>query len=235
MTVLSGGYQPVRPSPLATLREVGAFVRYRFQTVELEAAAAGAAAAGPRGAVLVIPTLLRGDRQTRLLRAALRRAGYRAFGWGLGTDFGPTPELIAGAEARLLALSDAYGPVSLVGLSMGGLFCRWLALRHPERVRQVVTVCSPYRAPLDSFFLPLQFAVGAWPLPNLRAMAAELETDLPVPGTYIYSRQDGVVASASCCDPKRPEDCFAIDSPHVAIASDPAVRAIVLARLGRVD
>ena len=187
----------------------------------------------PRGAVLVIPALFRGDEQTRGLRADLSCHGYAAFGWELGPDLGPTARLMAGAEARLVELFDIYGPVNLVGLSMGGLFCRWLAFRHPHRVRQVITVCSPFRAALDSFWLPLRPVLKVWPIAGLAEMAQELERPLPVPGTYLYSKRDGIVAWESCIDVRYPQDCFAIDGSHVTMANDPSVRAILLDRLGR--
>ena len=225
-------YRPTRPSPGATLREfLWLFARAKQALqAENEPATGGE---GSLGAVLVIPALLGGDWQTRGLRAALSRAGYAAFGWELGTDWGPTPELMDGVEARLLALAAAHGPVNLVGLSMGGLFCRWLAIRHPDRVRQVITVCSPFRAPLDSFWLPLRPALKIWPAPGLAATAEALQRPLPVPGAYLYSERDGIVAWESCRDPRCPKNCFAIDGPHVMIANDPSVRAIVLEQLGR--
>lgn len=227
-----GAYRPTRPSPIARLREfVSLFTR--LWNTPRRLGDPHAANAGPRGAVLVIPSLLRGDRQTRGLRAELLRNGYTAFGWELGPDLGPTRKLMAGAEARLLALTDAYGPISLVGLSMGGLFCRWLAFRHPDRVRQVITVCSPFRSALDSFWLPLRPLLKIWPMPGLAVLAAALERPLPVPGSYLYSRRDGVVAWESCIDVRYPQDCFAIDGVHVTIASDPSVRRIILERLGR--
>jgi pimeloyl-ACP methyl ester carboxylesterase len=188
---------------------------------------------GQRGAVLVIPALLRGDGQTRGLRRELARNGYAAFGWGLGPDLGPTPSLMAGAEARLLALAEVHGPVNLLGLSMGGLFCRWLAFRHPDHVRQVITVCSPFRGALDSFWLPLRPMLKVWPIPDLATMAEALERPLPVPGSYLYSPSDGIVAWESCIDVRFPQDCFEMTGTHLTMSVDPSVRAIVLERLGR--
>ena len=222
-------YRPSRPPLLATLREfLSLFVRD-----ERAPQTSVVPPFQPRGAVLVLPALLRGDRQTRALRAALASHGYAAFGWELGVDFGPTPKLMAGVEARLIALSDSHGPISLIGLSMGGLFCRWLAFRHPDRVRQVITVCSPFRSALDSFWLPLHPAMKFWRMPGLAAMAEQLEQPLPVPGACLYSRHDGIVAWESCLDPQSPQDCFAIEGSHVTIAADPSVRAIILEQLGR--
>jgi pimeloyl-ACP methyl ester carboxylesterase len=228
----SGAYRPTRPPLIARLRE---FVSLFTRLWDTRGGPGDPLAAhiDPRGAVLVIPALLRGDRQTRGLRAELLRNGYAAFGWELGPGLGPMRRLMAGAEARFLALTDAHGPINLIGLSMGGLFCRWLAFRHPDRVRQVITVCSPFRSALDSFWLPLRPLLKIRPIPGLAVLAAALERPLPVPGSYLYTRRDGIVAWESCIDVRYPEDCFEIDGVHVTIGSDPSVRTIILERLGR--
>lgn len=223
-------YKPLRPPPLATAREFVLLIPRARAFWRMRQEPAGGRT-GARGAVLVVPTLFRGDGQTARLRAAISRAGYACFGWDLGVDWGPTPGLIRGMEARLLALAEAHGPVSLVGLSMGGLFCRWLALRHPQLVRQVITVCSPFRAPMDSFWLPLRPALKIWPVPGLEGLAEDLQRPLPVPCASLFSKRDGIVAWASCFDPARPEECFEVRSSHVMIATDPSVTAIVLERL----
>jgi pimeloyl-ACP methyl ester carboxylesterase len=222
-------YQPDRPSPRATAREFLLLFPRALDLLRMRHESAGSG--GARGAVLVIPTLFCGDWQTIRLRAAITRAGYACFGWDLGTDWGPTPGLMRGIEARLLALAETHGPVSLVGLSMGGLFCRWLALRHPRRVRQVITVCSPFRAPVDSFWMPLRPALKLWPVPELAELAEDLQRPLPVPCASLFSRRDGIVAWASCRDPARPQECIEIDASHVMIATDPSVAAIVRQQL----
>jgi esterase/lipase len=114
------------------------------------------APAGDGHAVLVLPASLRGDPYTESVRRFLTAIGYSAHGWNLGLTIGPTRRLLDGAADRLIGLSDQYGPVSLVGFSMGGLFARWLSLRMPARVRQVITVGSPIQAPARNFFLPLE-------------------------------------------------------------------------------
>lgn len=225
-----GPYQPDRPSPRATAREFLLLAPRTRDFLRMRHKSAGGGG-GTRGAVMVIPTLFCGDWQTRRLRAAIAQAGYASFGWELGTDWGPTPRLMRGVEARLLALADAHGPVSLVGLSMGGLFARWLALRHPARVRQVITVCSPFRDPIDSFWMPLRPALKLWPVPGLAELAEDLQRPLPVPCASLFSRRDGIVAWASCRDPARPDECFEIDASHVMIANDASVAATVRERL----
>jgi pimeloyl-ACP methyl ester carboxylesterase len=97
--------------------------------------------------VLVLPGLLAGDRSTAALRALLVKLGYDARAWGLGRNRGPRAighrgELL---QARVEALAHEAGrKVSLVGWSLGGVFARLLARRMPARIRQVITLGSPF-------------------------------------------------------------------------------------------
>ncbi len=190
----------------------------------------------PRGdgrPLLVLPVIGRGDLHAAPTRAAFDQLGYRTFGWELGTNVGPTPQLLAGTERRLIALHAEHGPVTIAGFSMGGIFARLLAHLHPEKVRQVATICSPFREPLDSAFLPLRPFLRAWRTPNLLEVARKVAQPLEVPGTFIFSRNDGIVAWRSCVEPAQPEDCFEIPGLHVTINRDPVVLAILARRFGR--
>ena len=61
-------------------------------------------------------------------------------------NFGPTPRIHDGLVRRLAELSaDGEQPVSIVGWSLGGILARELARRHPESVRSVITLGSPFR------------------------------------------------------------------------------------------
>src|SRR5580698_10421490 len=111
---------------------------------------------GDGSPVLVLPGNLRTDRQTARFRDGLTMLGYVPFGWELGTNWGPKTRLVEGVTSRLSALAKLHGPVRLVGFSMGGLFARFLAHARPPMVSQAITVCSPFRDPLDSAWLPLR-------------------------------------------------------------------------------
>ena len=203
------------------------------QRLELDALIAEAPP-GDGHAVLVVPGSLRGDSQTAALREFLIAIGYRPYGWDLGINLGPTASLMAGAAKRLETLSERHGRVSLVGFSMGGLFARWLGLHAPERVRQVVTVCSPFRAPASSIWLPLDPFLGLWPGVDLRALSQTIGEPLRVPGTFIFSRTDGIVNWQNCRDAfARDEDNIEVDGPHVTMAQNPAVMRILSQRLPR--
>jgi len=190
----------------------------------------------PRGdghAVLVLPSVIRDDAQTAHVRDFLAAIGYTPFGWELGVNLGPTAPLLAGAMSRLKGISAKHGRVSLVGYSMGGLFARWLAIRAPKHVRQLVTVCSPFRDPARSVFVPLEPFLALWPGVDLRSLAKEIEGPLAVPGTFLYCRSDGIVAWEHCIDDAAPQDNIEVTGHHTTMAGNPQVMRIIAERLAR--
>jgi pimeloyl-ACP methyl ester carboxylesterase len=96
--------------------------------------------------VLVFPGILSSDYATSLLRRTLRAAGYRAYASRLGVVTGVTPKAFAAAEARLAAVHQSNGrrPVVLIGISLGGVYARVLAQRHPGMTALVITLGTPF-------------------------------------------------------------------------------------------
>lgn len=222
-----------RPALRRTLAEGLAFIR-QPPRLDLSSLIADA----PRGdghCVLVLPALGRGDPYTQHIRIFLAHIGYAACGWNLGVNVGPSKRLLDGAARRLLELSAEHGPVSIVGFSMGGLFARWLALNMPDSVRQVITVCSPIHQPARNFWLPMEPFLGVWRGHDVRALAEQVPRPLPVPCTALYSRSDGLVNWRACLDTSCTEDCMEIGGPHVLIACNPRVVALIGERLARVS
>jgi len=161
----------------------------------------------PRGdghPVLVIPGLLSSDWLIRGFRQALEILGYQVEGWGAGINFGPTESAWDCAALRLREMAAESGQrVSLVGHSLGGVLARALAAEHPELVRQVVTVCSPFRLPTASRWRLLYSALSYWHIEDA-TLISRLAEPPPVPTTAIYSPQDGAVAWQSCIDEPAP-------------------------------
>jgi pimeloyl-ACP methyl ester carboxylesterase len=156
----------------------------------------------PRGdghPVLVLPGLAASDASTKPLRTYLRAQGYAAHGWKQGPNHGPRPGVETGIDERLAELAQRYNrKVSLIGWSLGGVFAREAARRSPDRVRQVITLGSPFaNEPKASnawrFYEALSGRqVDDWP--GLEAM----KLPPPVPSTAIYTRSDGIVAWQGC-------------------------------------
>ena len=71
--------------------------------------------------VLVLPGFTAGDPSTAPIRSILRRLGYRTYGWHLGRNLGPTPEVIDGLFERLSAAFERDGrPGSLITARTAG-------------------------------------------------------------------------------------------------------------------
>ena len=191
----------------------------------------------PRGdghAVLVIPALFSADCLTRGFRGALAELGYRVEGWGGGINFGPTQSAWDAASERLFDIAAGSGQrVGLVGHSLGGVLARALAAEHPELVRRVITVCSPFRLPTASRLRPLYRALSHWHIDDA-ILTSRLAAPPPVPTTAIYSPRDGIVAWRSCVDEPAPgRENIAIDGPHSTMLANPATLRIVAERLAR--
>lgn len=157
----------------------------------------------PRGdrPVFVMPGFLAGDGSTRPLRRTLDRLGHTTYGWDLGRNLGPTPEILDGIVERIDELHQKHGPIDVVGWSLGGIFARELARVAPHTIRQVITMGSPFQieTPADSnASLPYR-ALRHLHAPHLEMrVPAYVRDDLPVPTTSIYTRADGVVRWADC-------------------------------------
>lgn len=154
-------------------------------------------ARAPRGdghPVVVLPGFLGSDAYNAALRRFLAGLDYRAHGWGLGRNLGPRPGVLEGLEERITALYDHYQtPVSLVGHSLGGIFAREIARRFPERVRQVISLGSPFGRGRLTASYPARLYMALNPGDELAEEESVLHEAPPVPTTAIYSRGDGIV------------------------------------------
>ena len=176
--------------------------------------------------VLILPGFTTSDLTTTPLRTTLRNLGYPTYGWGLGVNIGPTARILRGIRAKLDEVYEKHGqPVSLIGWSLGGVFARELARETPEKVRQVITLVSPFRlqSPSQSRATPA-FNVAA----HLHAKKLEvpLEADaepLTMPSTAFYSRLDGVVSWQVCREePTELSQSIEVLSSHLGIGHNVA-------------
>lgn len=182
--------------------------------------------------VIVLPPFLCSDHMSRGLREWLKALGYAVEGWGPRVNIGPTASAVASVDAILKRCTETHGcKASLVGYSLGGVLARALASAHPDRVRRVVTICSPFRLPTASPLEPIYRALA--PLHNGQHLMLErLTAPPPVPTTAIYSPRDGVVAWRSCVDAPGPDrENIAVDNPHTTMLASPRTLRIIAERL----
>ena len=160
----------------------------------------------------------------------LERAGHKAKRWGMGFNLGVTPELFETLSARILAVRERYGqPVVLVGWSLGGVFARELAKRHPDAIAQVITMGSPFSgSPYDNNAWRVYHLVAGHPVDE-PPVEAEIKVKPPVETVAIWSPRDGIVSPrASCGRPGERDRAIALRCTHVGFPNSPdCIRAVL--------
>ena len=148
--------------------------------------------------VMLLPGFATHPLRMRYLAQNLEQAGHTVKRWGLGFNFGPTPEKLELLDRRLLDLHRRSGDkVVLVGWSLGGLFARELAHRHPHAVAKVVTMGSPFshNPRSNNAWRAYQFIAGH------RVDEPPVDHDLrekpPVETVALWSPRDGIVSARS--------------------------------------
>ncbi len=123
--------------------------------------------------------------------------------WGRGWNTGPRGpidlwlEALAGDVETLLAADPR--PPTLIGWSLGGLYARELAKLKRLRVRQVITIGTPFTGHPDHTHAGWMYRLlsGAKVGRN-SALQRRLQTPPEVPTASIYGRNDGIVPWQSC-------------------------------------
>ncbi|MES2058792.1 MAG: alpha/beta hydrolase [Pseudomonadota bacterium] len=196
----------------------------------------------PRGdgrPVLLLPGLFNSDRSNFVMRRYLNRLGYRAEGWGLGRNLGARA---VGAEGeklfeRIREIHARTGkPVTLIGISLGGIMARFAAHRLPGLVREVITVSAPFAGPpraTNVWFMFELLTGDRVDSERVTAQAAEVIKPLPVPSTAIWSRSDGLVNGMICHVEGDPQ-CRNIEirSSHLGVQLRPEVLRLIADTLG---
>lgn len=204
--------------------------------------ASGWLASAPRGdghPVMVLPGFMTTDTSTGLLRRYLKRQGYDVHAWELGRNLGPRAIGLEGEKlvARLKHIHAATNqPVSLVGWSLGGVLARLVAGRHPDLVRQVISLGSPFAGDprASNVWRTYQFVTGQKINQNhTRGQLREVARTPPVPTTAIYSKGDGVVAWQNCRDEHGQTDNIEVRGSHCGLGVNPAVLYAIADRLAQ--
>lgn len=193
------------------------------------------AARGNGQVAIVIPGLLSPDMTTQRLRDFLTRQGFFAHSWTCGLNIGPMPRVIAEVERQVGEAAKATGkPVSLVGISLGGVVAREVAKICPGAIARVITLVAPIHLPVETPLAPLAEAASLlWDMQDLNALGAIAEPPL-VPLTAVVSRDDGVISwQAAVPPPSEWTEVLEISGPHMTVCSNAQVQHIVADRLAR--
>jgi pimeloyl-ACP methyl ester carboxylesterase len=188
--------EPFVPPPSALLALTEAH-RALAEIITLSVSRRRLAKIAPRGdghPVMVLPGFMGDDGYNASLRRFLTGLNYAVHGWGMGRNLGPREGVLEGLQERIHYLSERYeSPVSLVGHSLGGIFARELAREFPDRVRQVISLGSPFGQGRMSGSIPARLFTALNPPEDLPVEQDGLHHPPPVPTTAIYSKGDGIV------------------------------------------
>jgi pimeloyl-ACP methyl ester carboxylesterase len=190
--------------------------------------------------VLVLPPFGTSDWSTAPMRAVLRQKGYATYGWTLGSNIGPHPHTVEGMDRRLCELYERHHTgITLIGWSLGGVYARELARSHPQAVRQVITLGSPYHfRPGDRSNASALYEAVA---PRIDAFLPQTEPEsarppLPVPATSIYTRTDGMVAWHACVDRVGPmSENVEVRGSHSGLGFNVAALVAIADRLAQAE
>jgi pimeloyl-ACP methyl ester carboxylesterase len=195
-------------------------------------------AALPRGdghPVMVLPGFAGSDDYNRPLIQFLKQLGYHAVGWKQGRNLGHSILDPHRLGMRVAKLHEHEGRrISLVGHSLGGVFAREAARRHPERVRQVISLGSPIgrnrggASRLDAVYFSLNRVPG-------QTDEAQWHIAPPVPTTAVYSRGDGILdwRVALQCDGHPQTENIEVWGSHNGMTLNPMVWMLLANRLAQ--
>jgi triacylglycerol lipase len=184
--------------------------------------------------VMLIPGFLAGDASLDVMRAWLRRNGYRALRSGINLNIESSEVLVERISTRLAAEHRRHGRrVTLVGQSRGGVLAFGVAGRFPALVERVITLGSPLGDPLDVHpstmaavhVARLMHALRRGPRDLDQRFDSELRNPVGVPVTSLWSRSDGVVNGAACLRPD--VEAVEVGGSHVGMGVNPRVYAEV--------
>lgn len=206
----------------------------------------------PRGdghPVITVPGFAADDGSMAPLRACLRRLGYDARPWLLGrnvrkeriTAIDDVTEFREGMQERLrerieAVVAETGRKVSLVGWSLGGSYANALACRHPQLLRRVITLGTPYGDPRATKAWKLLQKLNRSDVPeagqDFSGWLAGANVPRLVPTTVIYSPSDGIVAGAIArLQESAQVENVAVHSSHIGFALNPLVYRVVAERL----
>jgi hypothetical protein len=190
--------------------------------------------------VVIFPGLAADRNSIGPLTTFCERLGYTAYDWGRGLNVGPHGDVDAWIDDLARHVSELVAShrerVSLVGWSLGGIYAREVAKILGRRVRQVVTIGTPFAGTVEQNNVSRVYRLihGQAPLVD-EALLDRLRSAPDVPTTSIFSRSDGVVAWQTCIqdDAGGHIENIEVEGSHCGLGWNPEVLWIVADRLSR--
>ncbi len=198
-----------------------------------------------RKVVMFIPGFMAGDLSLAPLSMFCQWLGHKTEYAGIWSNSNCPRETVEHLEKRLERIHQRHQqPVVVIGQSLGGVYARELAARHPERIERVITLGSPIRGARDSAAHLVSAAAAM--IARARRLKQGCMTEscscgmklserqpTEVPTTVVYSRTDGVVHWESCVDRSgsRAVENVEVMASHIGMGLNSDVYRVVADRL----
>lgn len=188
--------------------------------------------------VLVLPGLLTSDNVTTPLRNFLKGRNYNAYPWELGVNTVNYEHIEDKIYELVAKIHEESGQkLSLIGWSAGGIFARAVAHEMPHKIRQVITLGSPFKGIKGKSNVE-------WVLENLLGKKTHMVEDVilekaslspPVPSTALYTKADGIVAWQTCLDDKEDNmtENIEVITSHIGMGYHPQALLCIADRLAQ--
>lgn len=196
--------------------------------------------------ILLIPGFLAGDWTLRTLAGWLNRRGYRAYLSGIDLNVACPDTTSTILQWRIEHITQETGqPLTLIGHSLGGMLARFLGVRFPEQISQVIALGSPISKPVQvnplvehasQLLQPLRRMRGPvlptcgsleCPCPFTQQVFSPLPADVAF--TSIFSKQDKVVHWQSSFDGQGTN--YEVPGRHLGLIVNPYVYRILATTL----
>ncbi len=188
--------------------------------------------------VVIFPGLGADGKSVATLRARCRAMGYDAFDWGKGFNTGPRGDFDTWLQTLKSQIVDLLAghtqKATLIGWSLGGFYAREIGKLMAPRVRQVITIGTPFNAGADYTNVGWLFRLLSGSSSAMDpVLSKRLRTPPPMRTTSIYSRSDGVVAWQTCRHHKRSSlvQDIEVGGSHIGMGWNRDVLAAVADRL----
>ena len=170
------------------------------------------AEAGKGKLVMLIPGFMAGDVTLVPLANFLRYLGHRPVMSGIWSNSSCPRDQLELLARRVELVSERHGGrVTIIGHSLGGVYARELAHRHPQHIERIITLGSPIHMPRQHVGRAVAAVANGVALVRGRQKGCLSEscscgfsiTDkapLGIPYTSVYSRTDGIVHWEGCID-----------------------------------
>ncbi len=180
--------------------------------------------------IILLPGFAANPQSMKRMARELERAGHTVKRWGLGSNYGPTPENFEQLAQRVCSVKERYGQdVVLIGWSLGGIFAREVAKMQPDCVAKVITMGTPFsHTPYSNNMWRIYQAVVGHHVeePPVNVNVAEKP---PVETVAFWSPRDGAISRRSACGrPEERDRAVALRCTHMGFCySSEAILALV--------